>query len=87
MLEDLIRRLMFAGLTKQQATSTTANTLVRLFMPEDGKMLLQEAKQQVDEMKSLVEKLKSEYTNLQESSTASPPLSSLSAKRSNSMAL
>ena len=65
MTEDLIKRLMLAGLTKQQATSTTANTLVRLFMPEDGKMLLQEAKQQVDEMKSLVEKLKSEYTNLQ----------------------
>ena len=54
MTEDLIKRLMLAGLTKQQATSTTANTLVRLFMPEDGKMLLQEAKQQVDEMKSLV---------------------------------
>lgn len=64
MTEDLIRRLMFAGLTKQQATSTTANTLVRLFMPEDGKMLLQEARQQVDEMKALVDKLKGEYNEL-----------------------
>ena len=65
MTEDLIKRLMLAGLTKQQATSTTANTLVRLFMPEDGKMLLQEAKQQVAEMQALVDRLKDEYTNLQ----------------------
>ena len=65
MTEDLIKSLMLAGLTKQQATSTTANTLVRLFMPEDGKMLLQEAKQQVAEMQALVDRLKDEYTNLQ----------------------
>ena len=65
MTEDLIKRLMLAGLTKQQATSTTANTLVRLFMPEDGKMLLQEARQQVAEMQALVDRLKDEYTNLQ----------------------
>ena len=64
MTEDLIRRLMLAGLTKQQATSTTANTLVRLFMPEDGKILIQEARQQVDEMKALVDKLKGEYNEL-----------------------
>ena len=64
MTDDLIRRLMLAGLTKQQATSTTANTLVRLFMPEDGKMLIQEAKKQVDEMQSLVDKLKGEYSDL-----------------------
>ena len=64
LLEDLIRRLMLAGLTKQQATSTTANTLVRLFMPEDGKILIQEARQQVDEMKALVDKLKDEYNEL-----------------------
>ena len=65
MTEDLIKSLMLAGLTKQQATSTTANTLVRLFMPEDGKMLLQEARQQVAEMQALVDRLKDEYTNLQ----------------------
>lgn len=64
MTEDLIKRLMLAGLTKQQATSTTANTLVRLFMPEDGKLLIQEARQQVDEMKALVDKLKGEYNDL-----------------------
>ena len=64
LLEDLIRRLMFAGLTKQQATSTTANTLVRLFMPENGKMLIQEARQQVAEIKAHVDKLKGEYNEL-----------------------
>jgi polyhydroxyalkanoate synthesis regulator phasin len=64
MTEDLIKSLMLAGLTKQQATSTTANTLVRLFMPENGKMLIQEARQQVDEIKALVDKLKGEYNEL-----------------------
>lgn len=40
MTEELIRRLIAAGLNKQKATSVTAETLVKLFMPEDGKMLL-----------------------------------------------
>ena len=64
MTEDLIRRLIAAGLTKQQASSTTAETLVRLFMPEDGKMLIREAKQQVTEMQATVAALRSEYNDL-----------------------
>ena len=64
MTDDLIRRLISAGLTKQQASSTTAETLVRLFMPEDGKMLIREAKQQVAEMQATVEALRKEYDDL-----------------------
>ena len=64
MTDDLIRRLIAAGLTKQQASSTTAETLVRLFMPEDGKMLIREAKQQVAEMQATVEALRKEYDDL-----------------------
>ena len=64
MTDDLIRRLIAAGLTKQQASSTTAETLVRLFMPDDGKMLIREAKQQVTEMQATVAALRSEYNDL-----------------------
>jgi polyhydroxyalkanoate synthesis regulator phasin len=64
MTDDLIRRLIAAGLTKQQASSTTAETLVRLFMPEDGKMLIREAKQQVAEMQATVKALRKEYDDL-----------------------
>lgn len=64
MTDDLIRRLIAAGLTKQQASSTTAETLVRIFMPEDGKMLIREAKQQVTEMQATVAALRSEYNDL-----------------------
>lgn len=64
MTDDLIRRLIAAGLTKNQATSATAQTLVQLFMPEDGKMLIREAKQQVAEMQETVDSLRKEYDDL-----------------------
>lgn len=64
MTEDLIRRLIAAGLTKQQASSVTAETLVNLFMPDDGKVLIREAQGQVAEMRQLVNDLKKEYTDL-----------------------
>ena len=41
MTDELIRRLIAAGLNKQQATSVTAETLVNLFMPEAGKIILE----------------------------------------------
>lgn len=66
MTEDLITRLMSAGLSKQQATSVTAETLVQLFMNDDGKTLIREARQQVVEMRSVVEDLRKEYNALQE---------------------
>ena len=64
MTEDLIRRLIAAGLSKQQASSITAETLVNLFMPDDGKMLIREAKGQVAEIRQLVNDLKKQYTDL-----------------------
>ncbi len=64
MTDDLIKQLMSAGLTKQQATSVTAETLSRLFMQEDGKLLIQEAQRQVSEMRSMVNDLKVEYDRL-----------------------
>ena len=64
MTDELIKRLIAAGLNKQQATSVTAETLVKLFMPEDGKMLLEEARRQVTEMQRTVNQLKIEYGEL-----------------------
>lgn len=56
-----MRRLMAAGLSKQQASSVTAETLVNLFMPEDGKMLIAEAQRQVAEMRDTVNAIKRDY--------------------------
>jgi hypothetical protein len=39
-------------------------TLVKLFMPEDGKMLLEEARRQVAEMQKTVNQLKMDYGEL-----------------------
>ena len=64
MTDELIRQLMASGLRKQQASSVTAETLVRLFIKEDGKILIAEAQRQVSEMKSLVNKLHTEYNEL-----------------------
>lgn len=64
MTDDLIKQLMAAGLNKQQASSVTAETLVRLFMKEDGKVLIKEAQRQVSEMQALVNQLKAEYNGL-----------------------
>lgn len=64
MTDDLVRQLMAAGLSKQQASSVTAETLVRLFMKEDGKILIKEAQRQVTEMLALVDGLKAEYDGL-----------------------
>lgn len=69
MTDDLIRQLMAAGLTKQQATSVTAETLVHLFMDTDGKLLIQEAQHQVDEMRSLVRSLQKDYDGLKKKLT------------------
>ena len=57
---------MAAGLTKQQASSVTAETLVNLFMQDDGKILIKEAQLQVSEMQKTVSDLKAEYKDLQQ---------------------
>lgn len=64
MTAELIRQLMAAGLTKQQATSVTAETLTNLYMNEDGKMLIAEAHRQVSEMDKMVRTLRSDYEYL-----------------------
>ena len=60
----MIQQLMAAGLSKQQATSATAETMIKLFMNEDEKTLIREAERQVSEMKELVYNLKQEYYGL-----------------------
>ena len=57
---------MAAGLTKQQASSVTAETLVNLFMQDDGKILIKEAQLQVSEMQKTVSDLKEEYRRLEQ---------------------
>ena len=64
MTDDMVKRLMSAGLTKQQATSVTAETLVDMFMDKDSRVLIMEARQQVSEMKKMVNGLKDEYRDL-----------------------
>jgi hypothetical protein len=64
MTDELKERLMAAGLTKQQASSATAETLVRLFMSDDGKILIHEAHQQVSEIQKLVIKLHHDYNTI-----------------------
>lgn len=66
MTNDLKERLIAAGLTKQQASSTTAETLVHLFMNDDGKILIHEARQQVSEMRELVLSLRHDYNSVLE---------------------
>lgn len=68
MTDDLIRQIMASGLSKQQASSVTAETLVRLFMKEDGKILIAEAQRQVSEMQTLVNELHAEYKELMQKS-------------------
>ena len=70
MTDDLKERLMAAGLTKQQASSATAETLVRLFMNDDGKILIHEARQQVSEMRELVLSLRHDYNSVMEKMNA-----------------
>ncbi len=64
MTNDMISRLMAAGLTKQQATSVTAEVLVNLFMPDDGKILLREAQGRVKEMETTLASLRKDYYEL-----------------------
>ncbi len=61
MSDDLIKLLMAAGLNKQQAGSVTAETCAEVFMRDDGKALIAEAKRQVSEMRSMVIELQRKH--------------------------
>ena len=83
MTDDLKERLMAAGLTKQQASSATAETLFRLFMNDDGKILIREARQQVSEMRELVLSLRHDYNSiLEKMSTVSATILSITEAQS-----
>jgi len=70
MTKDLLCLLMASGLSKQQATSVTAETLVELFTKEDGKILIAEAQRQVSEMRAIIDELHNEYDDLMEKLSA-----------------
>ena len=67
---DMIMRLMAAGLTKAQATSTAAEVAVNLFMPDDGRALMAEAKKQVDDMRKMAFELRSTIAEYSDTLTA-----------------
>ena len=66
MTEDMKEKLMAIGLTKQQASSATAEAVVNFLMNADEKTLIQEARLQVKEMSDIVISLRKEYLVLKE---------------------
>ena len=62
--EQMKEQLMAIGLTKQQAASATAEAVVNYLMNDDGKILIQEAQNQVTEMQELVNSLRREFLQL-----------------------
>ena len=66
MTEDMKEKLMAIGLTKQQASSATAEAVVHFLMNADEKTLIQEARLQVKEMSDIVISLRKEYLILKE---------------------
>lgn len=62
--EETKNQLMAAGLSKQQVNSQTTEALFNIFMNEDEKILIQEARRKVNEMTVLVSSLRSEYHEL-----------------------
>lgn len=66
MTDYLKEQLLRAGLTKQQVSSVTAETMVNVLMDEDSKTLIKEAQSQVHEIKMLVRDLKREYAQTME---------------------
>ena len=64
MSDEIVKQLISAGLTKQQATSVTAQTLVDVLQSEDSKMLVQETKRKVDEMVAMVEDAREKHMRL-----------------------
>lgn len=59
MTQELMDLLIAEGLTKAQASSVTAETVIKVCMPDDGKMLMKEAHHQVEKMQDMVQSLKS----------------------------
>ena len=65
MITELMRNQLLAlGLSKQQATSSTADIIINHLIPDDGKLLIQEAKNQVAEMQEIIKSLRIEFSSL-----------------------
>lgn len=65
--EEFQQKLMKeVGLSKQQVSSRTTEVLVNHFMPNEGKILIQEARQQVAEIHKEAVSLQRKYWQLQE---------------------
>lgn len=62
--EDMIKRLIAAGISKQQANSSTADVVANFFMNEDEKTLIRETRIQVSEMYNLLQDLRVEFSSL-----------------------
>ena len=60
----MVNLLTHNGLTKAQATSTTAKTCINVLMQEDGKALMAEAREQVKMMAETVNSLREDYAEL-----------------------
>lgn len=63
---ELKEQLMDAGLTKQQATSATAEAVANALMSADEKTLVAEAKHQVEEMRGIFNELRENYFTLRD---------------------
>ncbi len=65
MTREMIERLMAAGLSKQMASSATAEAITNYYMGENGQAaLIKEAHQQVREMRETVRELRSQYDDV-----------------------
>lgn len=62
--EEMKTALMAVGLSKQQATSTTAEAVINFMMNGDEKIILQEARNQVAEMQKILDDLRMDYSQL-----------------------
>ena len=64
--EEMKNKLMAIGLSKQQATSATAEAVINFCMNDDEKTLILEARRQVEEMSYIVKSLRQEYSTLKQ---------------------
>lgn len=65
MTKELVECLMANGLSKQMATSATAEAITNYYMSENGHaVLLDEAREQVKEMREIVHDLRKQYTEI-----------------------
>lgn len=61
MTNEMISFLMANGLSKQQATSSTAKICTQIFMKDDAKALIKEAQLQVEEARATVLEMRDKF--------------------------